>query len=156
MRHNSGAIWVIIACVVVDQVSKHIANAQLKLAEAHTIISGVLDIQLVYNFGSAYGLFAHQRTFLLVVGTAIVGLFVIGHRWVMTSTFSRWGYGFFIGGAIGNLIDRFFLGYVIDFINIHIFPVFNVADVCIDIGIGLFLLDLIYDSINRSKTQSKT
>lgn len=130
--------------LVIDQVTKHLSEAFLSFWVPKTIIPSVLSFQLVHNYGAAYGIFQHQRLFLLgISGLVIVGA-VLFAKTLGTSVWARWGLAMLLVGAIGNFVDRLFLGYVIDFIDIRIFPVFNIADVCIDIGIGCFLVDTFF------------
>ena len=128
---------------LLDQVTKIWAQLTLSFYEPVTIIPHALVLQLVHNYGAAYGIFQHQRWPLLVFGIAvIIGMFIYRHT-LATSIWSKWGLTFLIIGTCGNVFDRLVRGYVVDFIYIYIFPVFNIADVCIDIGIGLFLIELI-------------
>lgn len=135
-------IWLcVIVGLILDQLSKYAANLALK-THSISIVSDKIMFQLVHNYGAAYGIFQNQRVFLLIVsGSVIVGS-VLFSRSLIQSVWSRWGLSFLLIGAVGNFIDRLRLGYVIDFIDIRIFPVFNVADVCIDIAIVLFLIEM--------------
>ena len=97
---------------------------------------------LVHNYGAAYGIFQFQRTMLIMVGVlTVLGVMAYLLREKRVGLFQL-GLAILLAGAVGNLVDRIFWGYVIDFIDIRIFPVFNVADMCIDGGIGLILLDM--------------
>jgi len=135
----------VIACgVFIDLLTKRLAEHFLSFWVPKQLIPSALSFQLVHNFGAAYGIFQNQRAMLLgISGIVIVGGFIFAKQ-IGTSKWAKWGLCFLLIGAIGNFVDRLVLGYVVDFIDIHIFPVFNIADVCIDIGIGCFLLDMFF------------
>ncbi len=107
------------------------------------MIPNVLDFQLVYNYGAAYGIFQNQRIALIGVSIAVLIACWVFRHMIITSRWSMVGVVILVGGAIGNLMDRVVHGFVIDFINIHIIPVFNVADMCINLGIGCFIVEYI-------------
>jgi signal peptidase II len=134
----------VVTAIFLDQLTKWWAVHALNRFDSWVLVPKVLEFQLVFNTGAAYGLFLNQRVFLSIVA----GLVIVGAIWFQRyfnhSIFSRLGICFVLAGAWGNWIDRLRLGYVVDFINIHIFPVFNVADMCIDLGLALLLADLIW------------
>ena len=101
---------------------------------------------LVHNTGIAFGLFKnHGIVFVIIPAIAVVLLVFNIYYYRNHKDLSQLyivAISLILGGAIGNLIDRIFFGYVIDFINIHVLPVFNVADMCIDFGVFLFILEV--------------
>lgn len=113
------------------------------------IIPGWLDLTYIRNTGVAFGLFQGRPQLFTITSLAIVlgAIFVYlrhvaeDHRWLATSL------GLIVGGAIGNVIDRIRFGYVVDFIKTFDgrFPVFNIADSCIVIGVFLMAIVLSYD-----------
>lgn len=128
--------------VLIDQFIKLTVSSKMFLFESITIIKNFFSITFVKNFGAAYSLFNGNRIFLILI--SIVSLFFIimyisKHKENINNIF----YGLLIGGIIGNLIDRVFNGYVIDFLDFKIFgydfPVFNIADICIVISIFLII-----------------
>lgn len=129
---------------LLDQLSKVWAQLQLSFYEPVTVIPHALVLQLVHNYGAAYGILQHQRWPLVLFGLAVIVGMIVYRKLLATSIWSQWGLTFLMIGTCGNVFDRLSRGYVVDFIYIYIFPVFNVADVCIDIGIGLFLIELIW------------
>ena len=133
-----------------DQITKLVASSSLSFYKAFEVGVPGLSLQLVHNYGAAYGIFQNQRLFLTAVGVIVVVGSVVFQRHIIQSSYSRIGLVFLLGGALGNLIDRIRLGYVVDFIDIKVFPVFNFADVFIDIAIGCFILELI-DGFKSSK-----
>jgi len=133
---------------VFDQATKYVAQAYLTLGETVPVISGVFQLTLVYNSGIAFGLLHNQVQVLIVlISVSILILLFIGHRlWLMSpssedsSALSRWGIVLILGGAVGNWIDRVRLNAVVDFLDFRVWPVFNLADSAITVGVGLFVI----------------
>ena len=124
-----------------DQATKYLITSTFVPGESLPLIPSVLHLTYIQNTGAAFGLFKGQQ--VLFIGLSIL---VIG--WVVTellrkpglSDLPMWGCALILGGAAGNLIDRSRLGYVIDFIDIRVWPVFNVGDSAITIGVALLFL----------------
>ena len=139
-------IFIIISSVLfLDQLTKFIATRQLYLHESVAVIKGVLHLTLVYNRGAAFGIFKNQILLFIVTSlTAIVFIVLKLHkqhsRKLSCQTVSLC---LILGGAVGNLIDRIFFGYVIDFIDLRVWPVFNVADSAITIGAVLLGISIL-------------
>jgi len=129
--------------ILMDQWFKALANKYLSFFKPLWIIQKYLSMQLVHNYGAAYGILQHQRIFLLCVSGAVIVGCAIFYRKIAINIWTSYGLTFVMIGTIGNFIDRLFRGYVIDYMDMKIFPVFNLADVCIDIGIAWFILDMI-------------
>ncbi|MEN8113412.1 MAG: signal peptidase II [Actinomycetota bacterium] len=135
---------VAVAVLIADQVTKIWALDALADGET-VVIDGFLNLRLVFNTGASFSLFAK--------GGAIIGLVVIGVVIMVFLALREAGHrldaialGLVLGGAIGNLADRLFRGdgfldgAVVDFINVPWFATFNVADIAINVGVGLLLL----------------
>jgi signal peptidase II len=129
------------AVVVVDQLTKSVALANFK-DEPEDIIEGVLTFRITYNSGGAFGLLQGLPGLFLVatIIAAVVILFWVRHldrpHWMVPL-------GMVLGGGLGNLIDRVARstdGRVVDFIDFHFWPVFNIADACIVIGVVWLLI----------------
>ena len=105
------------------------------------LLHPVLCLTYVQNTGAAFGLLRGQQMLFVVLSLAISG-------WIMRELATRpprnppvaWGLALILGGAAGNLIDRVRFGYVLDFIDVRVWPVFNLADSAITIGVGLLVL----------------
>ena len=108
--------------------------------ESLPVISRVLHLTYVQNTGAAFGLLKHQQT--LFIGTSLLII-----AWLIRESLARppqsflvmWSYALILGGAAGNLIDRLRFGHVVDFLDFRIWPVFNVADSAITIGVTLLI-----------------
>lgn len=123
-----------------DQLTKFLAVWLLKPHASISIIPGVFRLSFVENTGIAFGLFQGHPEFMTLVISLSVLCLLVGTRFFSTQRFSRkLAYGFILGGAAGNWIDRMMYKHVIDFLDFHIWPVFNVADSCITIGVLLFI-----------------
>ena len=142
--------WLIVAAVVVvaDQGSKVVADALLSFHQSVPLLP-VLSLTLGYNPGAAFSILGDaggwQRWFLSGLAVAVSGYLVYWLRQIGGSApLLSLGISLVLGGAVGNLIDRVRLGYVVDFIHLHYggfhWPVFNVADMAITVGVGLVLL----------------
>ena len=128
--------------ISLDQGSKYLAQKSLSYFIPKIIIPNGLSFQLVHNYGAAYGVLQGQRWLLLTMSFLVLLGCLIFRRQLTTSPYSKLGLLFLVIGTVGNFTDRLFRGYVIDFINIHVLPVFNVADMCIDFGVFLFILEV--------------
>ena len=128
--------------VVVDQATKNLVLRSMYPSQSIVLIEDVLHLTYVQNTGIAFGLFQNANAVFLVLSLAI--LFGIIYAMLQTPHEQRpltIFFGLLLGGAMGNIIDRFFLGYVVDFIDFRIWPVFNVADSAITVSIiGLIIL----------------
>ncbi|MCE9573690.1 MAG: signal peptidase II [Deltaproteobacteria bacterium] len=133
-------------CVLPDAVVDHKCYG-----EAVPVVDGYWDWRLSFNPGSAFGLFHSQggaRVFLSIVGLlAVAGMGWMVHKAKDQQRALLWALGLVAGGAIGNLIDRIYYGVVTDFVLWHWktsaeWPVFNVADVVLVVGVGILLFDV--------------
>lgn len=137
--------WAIALTIVfLDQCSKFIAFKFMKGTEAINAMSGVFEFRYSENTGIAFSLLQDHPEILTVVNSLIL-IFIVFTA--LKSSKLRLGYAFIIGGAIGNLIDRFMHGFVIDFINPTFinFAIFNVADVALNIGVVVLLIEMMLD-----------
>lgn len=117
---------------------------------------GVFHLTYVTNSGAAFSLFSNNGEWLkwlsLIVSLGLVAMGI----WVnLTNRWEQVGYGFILGGALGNGIDRLFSGEVVDFLDFRLiqFPIFNVADVCINIGIVCLLIAALRQPLNGKNRQ---
>jgi len=130
--------------IILDQLTKWLAVKNLTYQLPVEVFSG-LNWTLLHNFGAAFSFLSNaggwQRWFFLIVGVIITIVLVV---WLKRSPKSDWRtclpLSLIIGGAIGNLIDRFYLGYVVDFIDVWHWPAFNLADSAISVGAVLLIL----------------
>ena len=134
------------AVVILDQGSKIWMDSQLSVGQTRRAIPGVLDFQLVHNTGAAFSLFAGS-TIPLALLSLSVSVVVIIWLW-RKRRLPAWqalAVAFLLGGTIGNGLDRWRLGHVIDFLALVPirFPVFNIADIAINLAVICFLIDLL-------------
>lgn len=130
--------------VLLDLLSKKFAVQFLANGQAITLIPGFLQLSYVENRGAAFGLLA-QYPFIMIIVGLIVSWYIIYyvHAELCKSRIQYYGLIFLFAGTVGNLINRMFLGYVIDFIVLPYWPTFNFADIFINIGVGLLILYLL-------------
>ena len=130
--------------VALDQLTKALIRYFLLPGQSWPIWSGVFHFSYVQNPGAAFGLLKHQ-TGLLVAVTAVVvvAILLYAGRLEPHMVLLRWAMILVLGGAVGNLVDRLRFGYVVDFLDFRVFPVFNLADTAIVTGVGLLFLYLL-------------
>ena len=132
--------------LIIDMITKIIVTSNMTVGSSINVISGFFSITYVENTGAAWGIFSN--------GTVLLGLLSVVFLIVFTkyildqkliSLFNSINYALIIAGVFGNMIDRFARGFVVDFLNFQIFsydfPVFNVADIFIVVGIILVAID---------------
>ena len=135
-------IGIVLLVTGVDQVIKFFIETNI-YRDSITIIEDIFSFTYLQNYGAAWGIFSEESWFLTVI-TPILLLAIIYYLY----KFKRRKYemvigGLIVGGALGNYIDRLFRGYVVDYIDFKVWPVFNFADICIVIGCVLFSINLL-------------
>jgi signal peptidase II len=137
--------------LVVDQLSKVVVRIYLP-SNTSVSIDGFLRLHQIRNPGTAFGIIKGQ-SWLLFLGSILVLLVLLLALWKWGGPGSRLfqvGLGLIIGGAIGNIIDRIVLGEVIDFMDFRIWPVFNVADLAIVVGVAITMIIVLKDSLKKN------
>ena len=135
--------WLVIAAaVVLDVVSKQLIIATMELGQTITVIPNVFDLCYIQNHGAAFSILQGKTVFLITATVLMMaGLCVYAMKMKdKISKAERIALAMIVGGGIGNLIDRVFLGYVTDFLDIHIIPIFNVADCFVTVGCFLLVI----------------
>ena len=143
----------LILLICLDQLTKQLAEH--KLRQSLVLIKDMVSFDLVHNSGAAYGILQNQKAFLLSITVIVLVGCIIFKKYIVTSKWSAWSWVFLLAGAIGNGTDRLIFSYVIDFINIRIFPVFNFADIYINIAMGCFLIEILIESNVNQKMKKR-
>lgn len=130
-----------ILTIILDQVSKWYVQTHFRIGESIPVIPDIFHWTYIVNHGAAFGILMHQRwIFLLIVALLVTALYLGRHRLAKAPLYARIGTGSLLGGALGNGWDRLYLGGVVDFFDFRIWPIFNVADIAICIGVPLLIL----------------
>lgn len=136
--------------VILDQVTKFLAKTNLKPINNVDLIPGIFSLSYVENRGAAFGIFKNNKILLIGV-TTLVTIFIVYYiiKNKDTNKYFKVSLILIAAGAIGNLIDRITLGYVVDFFHFYIrdafdFPVFNIADISVVCGTILLTLNMIF------------
>jgi signal peptidase II len=149
-KSPSVALLLIVASVIVvaDQITKTIAIEEIGPdagLPTVTVIPGFLDFRYVENTGAAFGIFQDSTTMLIFVSIGVVTLLaVLFWKLILYSRLLAFAFGLQFGGAIGNLIDRIRLGYVVDFVDGPVLPVWNIADAGITVGVTILAIVLLF------------
>jgi signal peptidase II len=140
--------------ILFDQLTKYLIVQRFRLGETIPVLSGYFNLTYIRNTGAAFGLLAQSepqfRVPFFVIGpiVALIAIAYIFKKIPAADLKLSSALSLVIGGAIGNLIDRLQMGYVVDFLDFHWnyayhFPAFNVADSAICVGVGILMLDLL-------------
>ena len=134
---RSAGIWVIVAVILLDQLTKALISRYIPLDQSITLITHVFSLTLVHNSGAAFGILKNQTILFIIISLIALPSIIFCFKadpQRRRSSLTQLALFLVISGAIGNLIDRIAWGYVIDFLDFHVWPVFNVADSAITIG----------------------
>lgn len=143
---------VLISSVIItlaDQASKQWVRWSYGLGESRPVIEGFFNITYLRNTGAAWGLFGGHNYLLGILSILVLAGMLIFRRSFLTHALEhKLALGLLAGGILGNLIDRIRLGYVTDFLDFHIgdyhWPCFNVADMAIVLGVGIYLISSLW------------
>jgi len=145
MKSGLGWLWLTVLVLVVDQLTKGWVMARFELYESQALLSW-LNVTYVHNYGAAFSFLHHaggwQRWMFSAIAIGVSALLLF---WLARISYRQWlqgsAYSLILGGALGNLVDRSWHGFVVDFIDFHLgqwhWPAFNVADSAICIGAAL-------------------
>ena len=127
--------------VILDQFSKFLIKKNFQINESIPIIKNIFNLTYITNTGSAFGLFkGYNIFFILFSAIVIIVIFYFLKKIKKDETKIQFAVSLLLGGTIGNLIDRLLYGSVIDFIDFRIWPVFNLADSSVTIGVVLLIV----------------
>jgi signal peptidase II len=155
-------LWLALGILALDQATKAVVRARLALHESVEVIPGFLDFTHVRNTGAAFGIlntadFPYKTVVLVLIAAA--ALVAVGFYAASLATehiLPRVGLALILGGAAGNLIDRMYAGFVVDFVDVYWrdyhFWAFNVADSAITVGVAIMILDTIGVGTHVSNT----
>lgn len=136
--------------VIGDQLSKMLVSSAMILGQSQTIIENFFYYTYSHNQGAAWGILSgHVSLFIVVAVVALGGMIYYFSKTSAKDKLTRYGIVLTFAGAVGNIIDRVALGYVRDFLDFVIFgydfPVFNIADMAVVIGVGLIIIEIIFE-----------
>jgi signal peptidase II len=152
MTFRSVRGWVFFAAALVfiaDRLTKYVIVNSLTAAESIRVIPGIFHVTLVLNNGAAFGIFRNMGVMFILmtfVAVALILLYVLRSKAMSAPVMAA--FGLILGGALGNLVDRIKFGYVIDFLDFRVWPVFNIADSAITVGAAILVLTIF---IHRAK-----
>lgn len=143
--------------VVADQCIKQWATHILQPLGAITVLPGVVELRYYLNDGMAFSMLAGKQALLIGMTSIMLICVLLLLIFRKMQLWERVSWTLILGGGIGNLIDRFFNGVVVDYINFLFvdFAVFNFADICITTGVVLLMLWILYDSTKKEKQDLK-
>jgi len=172
-------LWWVPFLVVADQITKALVRARLDVAHSHTVIPGFFSLRHAKNTGAAWGIFGDlpdglRVPFFVVVSTG-TSLLLLWYfiKVPLSERMLRWSLVSILAGAIGNLIDRAVFHEVTDFLDVYVskgalynllvhklgwsphWPTFNVADICISVGVGMFIFySMIIEPRQRKRAEA--
>ena len=146
--------FIIIAFVVaIDQLTKYLIYANLELNSTIPLLDGIFHITYIQNSGAAFSMFQNKTGFLIAMQLAVITVVLVylikrqkKEHWCLLLSLSL-----IAAGGMGNLIDRAMNGYVVDFLDFRIWPIFNVADISVCVGCGLLVLYMFFVEPKLSK-----
>ncbi len=152
---NRKIFLVAVITLIIDQITKILIGIFFSLNERVILIKNFFSIHYIENYGAAWSLFSNKVEFLILI--SLIAIFII-YRYMYNfkqNKRNNIAFGLIIGGIVGNLIDRVFLGYVRDFLSFKIFsynyPIFNFADIFIVIGVFLLIIAILKGEDNNAK-----
>ena len=148
VRRFGTALLSVVAAVVLlaDQASKLWIQQHFAACDANslTIVPGWLAFAYTCNKGAAFGLLANETLLFALIALVVIGMIVAYFRFLPANRpWLRLSLGLQLGGALGNLVDRLRQGYVVDFISVKAWPVFNIADACVVVGVLILAYHLL-------------
>lgn len=132
---------------IIDQVSKALVSTCFSLNESVKLINNFLYLNYINNTGASFSILTNKKYLLIVLSLIAIVIIIRYINTFKNTIFNGIGLGLLLGGILGNLSDRILFGYVKDFISLYIlgysFPVFNIADICIVVGVIILIISIL-------------
>ncbi|MBD3249792.1 signal peptidase II [Candidatus Woesearchaeota archaeon] len=128
-----------LSVIFLDQLTKYIVHTNLSIGQSFYVIKNIFHLTYISNTGAGFGIFKDSVFLLSFISVIAIGA-IIYYYPQLKNRFLQSGAALMLGGTIGNLIDRIFRGYVIDFLDFRIWPLFNIADTAITIGTFILII----------------
>lgn len=153
--------YILAICIfIIDQFTKSIISTYLKLNESILVIKDFFYLRYINNTGASFGILSNSKTLLIILSLLAIIIILRYMNSFKKSKMNTIGFGFVLGGILGNLSDRILHGYVKDFLDFIIFnydfPVFNLADIFIVVGVIILIISIIRgEDSNGSKSSRR-
>jgi len=136
--------------ILVDRLTKMLVMDRMQEGMSIPVIQGFFNFTYVLNPGAAFGMLPNSRVFFIALTVAVLVIAFVARKQIFKEgPWFTYGMALFLGGAIGNLLDRVNTGLVIDFFDFIIWPVFNVADIAICVGVGMIIWSVLKDETKQ-------
>lgn len=142
-------ILVTAAVFLADFAIKFVVDKSLHANQSIPVIGNVLSLTYVQNQGAAFGLFWGSTLILIIVGILAIFGIIYFHEHISKNSHLQIPLALLLGGSLGNIVDRVFRSYVVDYIDFHFWPVFNLADIMINISVFLIILHIMVHKEER-------
>jgi signal peptidase II len=145
--------------IALDRWTKQLAIDMLLESGVRSVplIGDIVKLTYVENRGAAFGVLQDQTAFFILVGVIVISVIIASYRYIPEPSWMlNMCLGFQMGGAVGNLIDRIQVGYVVDFIDLTYWPVFNIADSAICVGVAGLAYSVLFPPRRRMVEQPST
>lgn len=148
------SLIVAIVILIIDQLTKKIITATMNIGDSYEVIPHFLNITSHRNNGAAWGILSGKMGFFYIITLIILAVLIIFYiKETKYNAFMQVAISLLFAGALGNFIDRLFNGEVVDFIDINIFgydfPIFNIADSSLTIGVIFVIIALVKDATKK-------
>lgn len=138
-------ILVSVVLLFLDQTVKYLVTQHMIVGESIPVINGIFHLTYILNPGAAFGILSHHQWFFILVALLLVPIAAYVYpRIPIRFRLARLGMALLLGGAVGNAVDRIRNGVVIDYLDFRIWPVFNLADMAIVIGVAFMLYTIVF------------
>ncbi|MCQ8260040.1 signal peptidase II [Streptococcus suis] len=152
---KSGFPILAVVLIGLDQIVKAWTVANIELDTVEPFLPGFMSLAYLRNYGAAWSILQNQQWFFTIVTIAAVTSLIWYYvKQIKGSLWTLFSLALMIAGALGNFIDRIRLGYVVDMFHLDFisFPVFNVADMCLSVGVGILFICIMKEESNGSKS----
>ena len=144
------SLFIAIIILILDQITKFVIASSMRIGDSFEVIPGFLNITSHRNNGAAWGILSGKMSFFFIITIIILIVLIVFYiKEAKYNLFMQIALSLLFAGALGNFIDRLFHGEVVDFIDTYIFgynfPIFNVADSSLTIGVILIIISLLID-----------